>query len=154
MTAGLIPHTRRHRALGAATLGALLFLTWDGGHAQQALVPTPHPPLPGHPSLYWLVPDPAVPSRAAGAAGEDAALERLAEGVARIAAGDYAAGLPLVDPAGLTRSPLLAYAHFYRGVAMAGLERPRDARAEFAAALTPQQAGQHGHGLGWFAQLA
>ncbi|MGE0593202.1 MAG: transglycosylase SLT domain-containing protein [Vicinamibacterales bacterium] len=144
MTAGLISRTRRHRALGIATLGVLLFLAWDGGHAQQALVPTPHPPLPGHPSLYWLVPDPTVPSRPAGAgvaAGDDAALERLAQGVTRIAAGDYAAGLPLLDPAALTRSPLLAYAHFYRGVAMAGLERPRDARAAFTAALTARPDG-------------
>ena len=42
------------------------------------LGPTSHPPLPGHPSLYWLLPD--LSAARTAAARNDEALSRLARG--------------------------------------------------------------------------
>jgi soluble lytic murein transglycosylase len=91
---------------------------------------TQHPPLPGHPSLFWLVPDTSVAPTAARAATETATV-RLARGADLIARGDFAAALPLVRGSVLP-APLVNYGQYYTAVALAGLGRPIDADALLA----------------------
>ena len=79
------------------------------------LAPTSHPPLPGHPSLYWLVPETTAGKRPARAPNDPGA--RFAKGAALIAQGDFAAGLPLVTHADLAKTPLANYADYYAGTA-------------------------------------
>ena len=100
--------------------------------APSGITTTSHSPLPGHPSLYWLVPEPSV-SRTAGrqATEPDTPGARFARGAALIDAGDFAAGLTLVHSADLTSSPLAHYAGYYAGVALIGLRRLDEADAAF-----------------------
>jgi len=89
------------------------------------LVATSHPPLPAEPSLYWFVPEgPARTGR-----GLDAAARRLAQGAQFIAAGDFAAGLPLISAPDLGDPHLANYATYYRGIAQIGLGRYDEAMA-------------------------
>lgn len=98
------------------------------GSAAALVTTTAHPPVPDHPSRYWLVPDP--PPRAA--AGSGAA--QLSRGARLVASGRFAEGLPLVSSARLNPStPLAAYGRFYTGVALLGLGRAEEADAAFAA---------------------
>jgi hypothetical protein len=60
-----------------------------------ALSTTSHPPLPGHPSLFWLVPESSLTRSSSGPQTVSAAVDRFARGAALIANGDYAAGLRL-----------------------------------------------------------
>jgi peptidoglycan lytic transglycosylase len=88
---------------------------------------TKHPPLPGHPSLYWLAPELA----ARPAANPDIGATRLARGAMLIDSRDFASGLPLVQSANLKSTPLAAYARYYTGIALLGLRRFDDADDEF-----------------------
>ena len=107
--------------------------------AADRLQPTAHPPLPRQLSHYWFVPDPSAASTSAGR-GLDDAVARFARGARLIAAGDFAAGLPLVTPQDLAGSPLEPYAQFYRAVALEGLSRLDEADASLTAlvARTPE----------------
>src|SRR5262245_25570034 len=55
------------------------------------LAPTDHPPLPSHPSLYWLLPDVRA-SRTNAGTGE--ALARFTRGVGYIADSQFTLALP------------------------------------------------------------
>jgi soluble lytic murein transglycosylase len=87
------------------------------------LVATAHPPLPAEPSLYWFVPS------GRSSRGTDAAAQRLAQGARFAAAGDFAAGLPLISAPDLGDANLANYATYYRGLAQLGLGRYDDAMA-------------------------
>src|SRR5688572_31270842 len=95
------------------------------------LAPTAHPPLPALPSHYWLIPEVSASATSANT-GNDAAA-RFARGARLIAAGDFAAGLPLVNAKALDGSPLAPYADYYAGVALAGLGRMAEADAVLTA---------------------
>ena len=95
--------------------------------AQDRLTTTSHPALPGSPSQYWIVPD-ATP-RSTGRQSAETAAERFARGAKLIAAGDFAAGLPLVSRADLAATPLAHYSLYYSGVALQGLKRTGEADA-------------------------
>ena len=128
MTAG--HHTRR--TLLAVVVALLAYAAGHPARAQApravpGLAPTAHPALPGHPSLYWLLPDLSV-ARATGVRVDEAAA-RFARGAKLIADGQFAAGLPLVNGAGLASTPLGAYAQYYTGRALAGLNRADEAAA-------------------------
>ncbi len=102
------------------------------GEAAAAIATTNHPPLPSHPSLYWLVPD-SAPGRAAGRPVEESPAARFARGVRLVAAGDFAAALPLVR-ADLGSTPLAPYGRYYTGLALLGLQQFDEAEAAFDAA--------------------
>ncbi|HEY6508642.1 MAG TPA: transglycosylase SLT domain-containing protein [Vicinamibacterales bacterium] len=90
------------------------------------LVATAHPPLPNDLSLYWYVPDTAM--RPTGSTRADAAAAtRLARGVQMVAAGDFAAALPLLSTTGLAGTPLENYASYFTGLAQMGLGRHDEA---------------------------
>jgi soluble lytic murein transglycosylase len=108
--------------------------------AADGLRPTAHPPLPGHPSQYWFVPDVSA-GRIPAARRTDDAVARFARGARAIAAGEFAAGLPLVTPQELNGSPLEPYAHYYRAVALAGLSRLSDADATLTALVAGKPEG-------------
>jgi soluble lytic murein transglycosylase len=91
---------------------------------------TVHPGLPGHPAQYWIVPDRGASTLAQR---EDNGVARLARGAALIAAGDYAAGLPLVRAAARQETPVAEYGHYYAGVALLGLGRAAEADATWSA---------------------
>ena len=101
--------------------------------AATRLTPTAHPPVPVTVSQYWLVPDRS--RTGARSKAEQTALDRFARGAKLVAAGDFAAGLPLVNGAGLSETVLAGYAQYYTGVALIGLSRFREAD-EVLAALT------------------
>jgi soluble lytic murein transglycosylase len=119
-------------------LVALSIVAGDGvGAAQRpggdlaeitAISTTNHPPLPSHPSLYWLVPESAL-GRGARRPAEETAGARLARGVRLIAAGDFAAALPIVRGAEVASTPLAQYARYYTGIALLGLEQFEAAEA-------------------------
>ena len=98
--------------------------------AQNGITTTHHPPVPSHPSLYWLVPDPGA-SRTTNRGGAESAISRFARGVALIDKGDFAAGLPLVRGSELAATPLAAYSRYYTGLALLGLSRAEEAEATF-----------------------
>jgi soluble lytic murein transglycosylase len=103
-------------------------VAWGDGAADSGprLTTTAHPPLPRHESEYWLVPDPAaVPKRGKQAA--ETAAQRFARGAKLVAAGDFAAGLPLVTGANLASTPLAPYGVYYSAVALHGLKRSSEA---------------------------
>jgi soluble lytic murein transglycosylase len=87
-----------------------------------AIAATNHPPLPSRPALYWLVPEPGT-GRSSDAVG------RFARGAKLIDAGDFAAGLPLVQGVDLGATPLAGYSRYYVGVALKGLRRFEEADA-------------------------
>ena len=103
-----------------------------GSAESSGITTTHHPPLPAHPSLYWLVPDPSA-SPMAGRLPPAPAATRLARGAALIEMGDFAGGLPLVTGADLRSTPLGPYSRYYAGVALLGLGRLDEAEAAFAA---------------------
>ena len=134
--------TRPIRLLGVTA--ALALCVGDGVQAQGRVAAaaraadasdistTDHPPLPGHASLFWLVPDSAA-ARATEQQTAEPAAARFARGATFIEAGDFAAGLPLVLGADLASTPLAHYSRYYAGVALLGLQRLEDADARFAA---------------------
>jgi soluble lytic murein transglycosylase len=105
---------------------------WQGAASAPAqapegprLFPTDHPPLPAQESHYWIAPAETPPLPAA---------QRFARGAGLIAAGDFAAGLPLVSSSEVADSPLGVYAAFYRAAALAGLSRFDEAASALRAA--------------------
>ncbi|MBI3050423.1 MAG: transglycosylase SLT domain-containing protein [Acidobacteria bacterium] len=130
--------TRAIRMLSVAL--AFVVCAGDGAHAQRAaaagesaaISTTNHLPLPGHPSLYWLVPDAAL-SRASVPPSTESPSARFARGVRLIQEGDFAAALPLVQGADLDSTPLAHYRRYYTGVALLGLQRFEEAEAVFDA---------------------
>ena len=94
------------------------------------LAPTAHPPLPSQPSQFWFAPPLAAARTASVSRGEGAA-ERLGRGAKAIAQGRHSEGLPLVNPAAFTGSPLVNYALYYTGVAQLALGRTADAESTF-----------------------
>ncbi len=125
------------RAAGAGTLVLCLAATAGLVSAQQRggpppagpypLVATAHPPLPNDLSLYWYVPDTMVRPSSGTARAEAAAANRLARGVQMVAAGDFAAALPLLSTSGLAGTPLENYASYFTGLAQMGLGRHDEA---------------------------
>jgi soluble lytic murein transglycosylase len=108
--------------------------------AADRLQPTAHPPLPGDPSRYWFVPD--VPAtRTPSARRPEDATSRFARGARLIADGDFAQGLPLVNPQELAGSPLEPYAHYYRALALEGVARLDEADAALTTLLARMPAG-------------
>ena len=104
----------------------------DSAAGSAAVTTTSHPPLPAHPSLYWLVPDTPA-SRSAARQTEATGLRQLARGAALIADTDFAGGLSLVNGAALGATPLAQYGRYYAGVALLGLGRADEAGATLAA---------------------
>ena len=94
------------------------------------LVPTVHPPLPVQPADFWFVPDTVPPGPTAR---PESPLARFARGAKLIDGGDYSAGLPLISTPDLATTPLTGYAQYYRGVALAGLNRFKEAEDALAA---------------------
>jgi soluble lytic murein transglycosylase len=108
--------------------------------AAERLQPTLHPPLPGQPSQYWFVPDlPAARTSAGGRAND--AVSRFARGARLIVDGEFAQGLPLVDPQQLAGSPLEPYAQYYRALALEGLSRLDQADAALTALVASRPEG-------------
>lgn len=103
-----------------------------------AIATTNHPPLPSHPSLYWLVPDSALGRGSARPAEESAAM-RFARAVRLVADGDFAPALPLLRGADLASTPLASYGRYYAGVALLGLEQFEAAQAALDAAAERAQ---------------
>jgi soluble lytic murein transglycosylase len=102
------------------------------------LAPTAHPPLPGQLSQFWLVPDLSASRTSAVGRPGDPVLGRFARGVALIAEGDPAAGLPLIMGRTLEGTVLAHYARYYAGVALHELDRLPEADAALTAlALDP-----------------
>jgi len=102
------------------------------------LVPTVHPPIPVRPVDFWFVPD--LPARSSTSQADSPA-QRLARGVNLIDEGAFAAGLPLVSAPALAATPLADYARYFRGVALAGLDRPAEAEETFNALVTSDPEG-------------
>ena len=119
-------------ALVVATVA--LALCVDGGaRAQTArLTTTAHAPLPGHPSLYWLVPDASAASTA-GQRARDSAAARFARGATLIADGNFETGLALIRGADLSSTPLANYGRYYAAVALLGLRRVAEAEVSLNA---------------------
>lgn len=95
------------------------------------LLPTEHPPLPGHRSHFWLVPELSVARTAAARA--ETTLTRFARGVKLFTDGDYAGALPLVSAPALVSTPLADYAAYYTGLTQLRLERFDEAKKTFDA---------------------
>ena len=140
---GALTHTVRRVVVVAAGSVALALTVGDGIGAQSrpstgSPTPSPvqattaHAPLPGHPSLYWLVPD-APGSRPVSRPPPASGLAELARGAALIADQKFSAGLPLVTSAALAATPLASYGRYYAGVALLGLGRASEAATAFAA---------------------
>ncbi|MGH9349064.1 MAG: transglycosylase SLT domain-containing protein [Vicinamibacterales bacterium] len=104
------------------------------------LAPTEHPPLPGHPSHFWLLPDPHV-ARAPAARAEETPLSRFARGVKRFARGDYAGALPLVSVPGLASTPVAGYARYYTAFTQLRLERVDEAEKTLRALAATKPTG-------------
>ena len=105
------------------------------------LLPTQHPPLPGDPSLYWLLPDAPASNSIVGAGSRDEASRRFALGASLIAGGDFAAGLPLASGGGLAGTRLAGYARYYEGLALRGLGRLSEAEAVLVSVRGQKPAG-------------
>ena len=93
------------------------------------LAPTRHPAVPVELSQFWFV-TPVVRM------DQDAhtITTRIARGIRLINTGDFAGGLPLVNASDVARSPLVAYANYYTGIALTALSRPDEADKAYAAA--------------------
>lgn len=102
------------------------------------IVPTQHPALPGDLAQYWHVP-PAAALRAA--ARPDRLEASFARGVKAIAAGEFAAGLPLVASPALRATPLAGYAAYFHAAALRGLARLPEADAVLTAVVDGRPAG-------------
>ncbi|MFN8058945.1 MAG: transglycosylase SLT domain-containing protein [Vicinamibacterales bacterium] len=96
--------------------------------AVAGLAPTARPALPAALRDYWLVPSSPSPDAASPAVTAFARAVRLyRDGKAQEAA-------ILINPAALASTPLAAYAHYYRAMALLALERYAEARVSFGAA--------------------
>jgi soluble lytic murein transglycosylase len=109
-----------------------------GPHAQQievphrasiiggSLAPTEHPPLPGHRSQFWLVPESSLARTSAASSGETP-LTRFARGVKLFREGEYTSALPLVSTRALASTPLADYARYYTGLTQLRLQQFEEA---------------------------
>jgi soluble lytic murein transglycosylase len=105
------------------------------------LTPTSHPPLPGHPSLFWLVPfdsaqgRPEPASRGTGGSRrpDETALGRFARGAKLFKEGDYAGALPLFSERDLASTPVADYALYYAAATRLRLLQLDEADAAFEA---------------------
>lgn len=105
-----------------------------GAPAAARLEPTAHPPLPNATSQYWIIPE-------GSASKADEAVTRFVRGVTAINDGNFAAGLPLVDPRPLADSPLARHAEYYTALAQVGLSRHTDAEATLTALVEKRPQG-------------
>jgi soluble lytic murein transglycosylase len=124
-------------SVGPRTDERILAQTRQGG---ASLAPTPHPPLPGHPAMYWLVPESSL-SRTSSAQTADTALSRFVRGSTLIANGDYAAGLPLVSSADLAGTPLAQYSRYYAGIALLNQRKLGEADAVLTSVIAAKTEG-------------
>jgi soluble lytic murein transglycosylase len=122
-------------ALATATTG---HVEAQGPSDVPRLASTTHAPLPALPSQYWLVPDEAART---AAQRDNTPTARFARGAKLIAEGQHAAGLPLVRGADLQSTPLAAYAQYYTGLALAGLNRFDEAESILSALDVRDPAG-------------
>jgi soluble lytic murein transglycosylase len=90
------------------------------------LVPTNHPPLPGHPSHFWFAPD-VQAARGSARGSAESPIVRFGRGVKFFNDGEYAAALPLVSAPELASTPLADYARYYTGFVQARLNRIEEA---------------------------
>ena len=95
--------------------------------AAPRLAATAHPPLPGHPTQYWLVPDAPAARTGTAAGSNDSPDARFARAVRLIDMGQLEAGVFLIDSTALERSPIGDYALYYKAVALIGLSRYTEA---------------------------
>ncbi len=102
------------------------------------LTATVHPPLPDRLVDFWFVPE--TFQRASTARTESPAA-KFARGAKLIDSGDFGAGLPLVNTSDLSATPLTGYAQYYRGVALAGLNRLSEAEDALDTLAEKQPAG-------------
>ncbi len=132
-------------ALAALLVGVALAVAMAQDQASESrpeaarLAPTVHPPLPNQLAQYWLVPDHVVSGARPAAMSESAA--RLGRAAALVAAGDYAAALPLLSAGPPAGGGLGAYAEYYTGVALQGLGRFAEADTALTALVARQPAG-------------
>jgi soluble lytic murein transglycosylase len=135
-----------NRSLPAAAVAMALICTHvvmgqETGRRDAAtprLTPTRHPVVPTELSQFWFVsPTPGLRMDA----DTRAITTRIARGIKLINAGDFTAGLALVNTSDVTRSPLAAYAHYYAGVALSNLSRAAEADKAYAAARERRSQG-------------
>jgi len=128
-------------AAASSRLGAQgpLVDTSRGNSGATRLAPTLHPPLPGVPSRYWLLPD-AKATRSSNAVAETS-VARFARGAALIADQQYAAGLPLVTAATLAGTPLAPYVQYYTALGLAGTGRSDEAEGVLSVLASAKPAG-------------
>jgi soluble lytic murein transglycosylase len=126
---------------GASSQEQALDLPRHASLVGSRLAPTDHPPLPGHPSLFWLLPEAGASPTPAARANADEPLTRFARGVTRFSAGEYTAALPLVSARALDSTPLANYADYYTGFTELRLERLDAAEKTFAALAERKPAG-------------
>jgi soluble lytic murein transglycosylase len=140
---------------GASSQDPAVDLPRQASLVSSRLAPTNHPPLPGHPSLFWLVPTDSVQGRATASASRtstaqgvrDTALTRFADGVKLFSDGDYAAALPLVSASALASTPLADYARYYTGLVQLRLERLDEADRTFDALAERKPVGYLAEGV-------
>jgi len=124
------------RRVFRVVLAALVLTAVSASHAAQetssltsaavVLRPTDHPRVPRELSQFWMVPDRGRPRTAAQA--------NLAAAVKLENDGSHAKALALLtSPAIKQDQPLVAYAEYYKGLALLHLDRAADARATFRA---------------------
>jgi soluble lytic murein transglycosylase len=141
-----------NRSLPAAAVAMALICTHvvlgqEPGRRDSApprLTPTRHPAVPAELSQFWFV-------SAAPASRTDADARtittRIARGIKLINAGDFTAGLALVNTSDVSRSPLAAYAHYYAGVALTNLSRAAEADKAYTAAKERRSQGYLKEGI-------
>jgi soluble lytic murein transglycosylase len=103
--------------------------------------PTDHPPLPGHPSLFWLVPEMGASRSSATRRDADGPLSRFARGVKLFNEGEYAAALPHLAAPGIGSTLLADYSRYYTGLAELRLDRLDAARKTFDALVERKPTG-------------
>ena len=94
-----------------------------------ALTTTAHPPLPGHPSRYWLVPEASLSRTGTVPQTAETPEARFARGVELVADSNFAAALPLLTSADLAKTALAHYSRYFTAVALVGLGRQAEADA-------------------------
>lgn len=123
----------------AALLLALILVPFPGSDVsvpQRKLAPTAHPVLPDDPSGFWLVPS----ARERAAAGGKR-YEPLVEAVKAFDKGEYARAAELASRPTLARTPLAAYATYYRGLSQLRQLQTEQARETLEALLETDLSG-------------